>query len=44
MDLDEIVKRLEKLDSELRTGKALQATLENRIVQLETSNTSSPAS
>lgn len=38
MDLDEIVKRLEKLDSELRMGKALQATLENRIVQLETSN------
>ena len=38
MDLDEIVKRLEKFDSEIRTGKALQATLENRIVQLETSN------
>ena len=38
MDLDEIVKRLEKLDSELRTGKTLQVTLENRIVQLEASN------
>ena len=38
MDLDEIVKRLEKLDSELRAGKAVQATLENRITQLETAN------
>jgi myosin heavy subunit len=38
MELDEIVKRLEKLDSELRAGKAVQATLENRILQLETAN------
>jgi chromosome segregation ATPase len=38
MELDEIVKRLEKLDSELRAGKAVQATLENRITQLETAN------
>ncbi len=38
MDLDEIVKRLEKFDSELRKGKAQQATLENRIVQLESTN------
>jgi chromosome segregation ATPase len=38
MDLDEIVKRLEKLDSELRAGKTQQATLENRIVQLESTN------
>jgi chromosome segregation ATPase len=38
MDLDEFVKRLEKLDSELRAGKAVQATLENRITQLETAN------
>jgi chromosome segregation ATPase len=38
MDLEEIVKRLEKLDSELRAGKAVQATLENRITQLETAN------
>jgi chromosome segregation ATPase len=38
MDLDEIVKRLEKLDSELRAGKTQQASLENRIVQLESTN------
>lgn len=38
MDLEELVKRLEKLDSELRAGKAVQATLENRITQLETAN------
>lgn len=38
MELDEIVKRLEKMDSELRSNKSQQATLENRIVQLESEN------
>jgi len=38
MDLDELVKRLEKLDSEQRAGKAVLVTLENRINQLVTIN------
>lgn len=37
MDLDEITKRLEKMDSELRSSRTMQATLEGRIAQLETS-------
>ncbi len=38
MELDEIVKRLERLDTERRSDKAIIATLEKRIQELETSN------
>lgn len=39
MELDEIVKRLERLDAEKRGDKAIIATLEKRIQELETANT-----
>jgi hypothetical protein len=39
MELDEIVKRLERLDTEKRSDKAIIATLEKRIQELETANT-----
>ena len=39
MELDEIVKRLERLDTEKRSEKAIIATLEKRIQELETTNT-----
>jgi chromosome segregation ATPase len=35
MEIDELVKRLEKLDSDQRKSKALLVTLENRIGQME---------
>lgn len=39
MELNEIVKRLERLDAEKRTEKAVIASLEKRIKEMETINT-----